>query len=156
MKRVRNDRFRARVLTSPPQPSDDGLTRLLPEASDGKIFAKFPFATYWNATGSYSVLRCQPQSPGAARAVPHRGERPEKKEHRPLPITAWGDRAPHASIKSVSCSSCMQGTSCRMRVFACSCAEESGFGPCRNTHESRMPDMLMKRRLLRDDAHAGT
>lgn len=63
----------------PPQPSDDGLTRLLPEASDGKISAKFPFATYWNATGSCSVLRCQPQSPGAARAVPHRGERPEKK-----------------------------------------------------------------------------
>ena len=66
-----------KVLTSPPRPSDDGLTRREPESSGGKISAGLP-ARCWNTTGSCSVLRCQPQSPGAARAVPRGGGRPEK------------------------------------------------------------------------------
>ena len=45
-----------KVLTSPPRPSDDGLTRREPESSGGKISAGSP-AQYWNTTGSCSVLR---------------------------------------------------------------------------------------------------
>lgn len=47
-----------RDIDLPPWPSDDGLTRRPPEASDGKIFAgtRNP-ARCWNATGSCSSLR---------------------------------------------------------------------------------------------------